>query len=361
MYKMAKVRILAIDGGGVRGIIPVTILAELESRLQIRAGDPGIRLSDYFDVIAGTSTGGILTCLYLLPDEKGNQKFSAAEIAALFWNNVKAIFPERSWISEQLEVLDKGPIYSNTPLKEIGEKYAADIKLSQLRKVAFLTAYSVDNSTITTSSPHYFCSLPPQSSLDGLPAVTGAPPTSTGEHPDFYVRDLILATSAAPTYFPPVEIQSTLGKLYHMIDGGVYANNPAESALVEIMSQTKYKNLKDYLIVSISCGDGPLGYSYDQLKSAGTIGWLRPLINILIDGCSQNTDKHLRHLYRDLPGHYIRFDTPLVHGNTSLDDASDKNLSGLKTDALNYLASAKASTLLNQVVDSLVKIDEGSW
>ncbi|MDR3246356.1 MAG: patatin-like phospholipase family protein, partial [Prevotellaceae bacterium] len=63
-----KVTILSIDGGGIRGIIPAVILNYIEEGLQRKTGDNKVVLSDYFDMIAGTSTGGILACFYLLPD-----------------------------------------------------------------------------------------------------------------------------------------------------------------------------------------------------------------------------------------------------------------------------------------------------
>jgi patatin-like phospholipase/acyl hydrolase len=66
--KTDTLRILSIDGGGIRGIIPATILWYLEERLQERTNNPEARLSDFFDFFAGTSTGGILVCNYLAPD-----------------------------------------------------------------------------------------------------------------------------------------------------------------------------------------------------------------------------------------------------------------------------------------------------
>ncbi|MBC7628274.1 patatin-like phospholipase family protein, partial [Ferruginibacter sp.] len=74
---MKKIRILSIDGGGVRGIIPGTILMELEKILQKMDNNSSSKLGDYFDMIAGTSTGGILSCLYLVPGENGKAKYSA--------------------------------------------------------------------------------------------------------------------------------------------------------------------------------------------------------------------------------------------------------------------------------------------
>ncbi|MCB0397703.1 MAG: patatin-like phospholipase family protein, partial [Flavobacteriales bacterium] len=62
------IRILSIDGGGIRGILPGQILVALEKKLQIKSKNEKARIADYFDLIAGTSTGGILTCALLAPD-----------------------------------------------------------------------------------------------------------------------------------------------------------------------------------------------------------------------------------------------------------------------------------------------------
>lgn len=66
---MKKIRILSIDGGGIRGIIPATILVTFEQMLKERSGNENARLADYVDLIAGTSTGGILVALYTCPDK----------------------------------------------------------------------------------------------------------------------------------------------------------------------------------------------------------------------------------------------------------------------------------------------------
>jgi patatin-like phospholipase/acyl hydrolase len=82
-----KIKILSIDGGGIRGIIPGTILNYLETALQKESGKPNSRLADYFDLIAGTSTGGILTCTYLTADDQGNSKYSAEFAVDLYMKN----------------------------------------------------------------------------------------------------------------------------------------------------------------------------------------------------------------------------------------------------------------------------------
>ncbi|MDY6864177.1 MAG: patatin-like phospholipase family protein [Thermodesulfobacteriota bacterium] len=81
------IRILSIDGGGIRGIIPGQVLILLEQRLKELAGNQDTKIADYFDFIAGTSTGGILTCISLCPDlEKKpiRPRFSAEEAVELY-------------------------------------------------------------------------------------------------------------------------------------------------------------------------------------------------------------------------------------------------------------------------------------
>jgi len=95
--KQKITRILSIDGGGIRGIIPGQILVILEEKLKAKTGNPDARIADYFDLIAGTSTGGILTCAYLIPgqDNSGEEirpKFSATQVVDLYLKRGGDIF-----------------------------------------------------------------------------------------------------------------------------------------------------------------------------------------------------------------------------------------------------------------------------
>ena len=95
--------ILSIDGGGIKGIIPGMVLAELENRLKIRTANPNAYIADYFDFFAGTSTGGILTCLLLCPSKEDPKKprFTAKEALNLYVENGSKIFSTRGslWIN----------------------------------------------------------------------------------------------------------------------------------------------------------------------------------------------------------------------------------------------------------------------
>ncbi|CAH9122438.1 unnamed protein product [Cuscuta epithymum] len=90
------ISILAIDGGGVRGIIPGTVLAFLEAQLQKIEGNPNARIADYFDVIAGTSTGGLVTAMLTTPGDNGLPLFAAADIPRFYLNESPNIFKKTS-------------------------------------------------------------------------------------------------------------------------------------------------------------------------------------------------------------------------------------------------------------------------
>jgi len=93
-----KVTILSIDGGGIRGIIPAVILNHIEKRLQTLTGNNHTTLADYFDLVAGTSTGGILACYYLLPPMPGQESHSryfAADAIDMYARHGKEIFNRR--------------------------------------------------------------------------------------------------------------------------------------------------------------------------------------------------------------------------------------------------------------------------
>jgi patatin-like phospholipase/acyl hydrolase len=208
---MKKITVLSIDGGGIRGIIPGTILAELEEILQ-RQSNSDRKIGDYFDMIAGTSTGGILSCIYLIPDDNGKAKYSAKEALDLYIKNGHTIF-DRTF-RQKIESL--GGIvhekYSEDHLYELLQNYFGDVTLDKLIRPSLITSYE-----ITDRRAVFF--------------------TSADARKDkiynFYVRDVARATSAAPTYFPPAHIQSLNGQLFALIDGGVFANNPAMCAYAE--------------------------------------------------------------------------------------------------------------------------------
>ena len=140
-------RVLSIDGGGIRGILPGQILVKLENILQKKTDNDQACIADYFDLLAGTSTGGILICLYLCPDDpeasKPRPRFSAKEAVELYLERGDEIFDVSLW----QKVKSAGGLtdekYSADELEEALEDYLQDLWLSDLLKPCLVTAYDI--------------------------------------------------------------------------------------------------------------------------------------------------------------------------------------------------------------------------
>ena len=313
-----KIRILSIDGGGIRGIIPAEILIKLEEKLAEKTGKQGARIADYFDLIAGTSTGGILTCAYLCPkpgSKPAKPKFSAKRAQGLYLKRGGKIFH----ISFLQEIRSgKGTWderYSAKELEKVLDDYFGKVKLSQLLKSCLITAYD-----IRKRKTEFF------NRDDAKKSNTR----------DYFLRDIARATSAAPTFFEVSRIRSMAGNLSPLIDGGVFANNPALCAYAEVRSTFKGRpKAKDMVILSLGTGYKKRPYFYRRAKDWGKVGWARPVIDIMMSGVSETVDYQLKQIFDAVgaPNQYLRINGKLDRSSLEMDDASKKNLADLKKDA----------------------------
>jgi len=311
--KRKLVRILSIDGGGIRGIIPGQILVTVEEKLKARTGDENARIADYFDLIAGTSTGGILACAYLSPDQNdpARPKFTAQEVVNLYLERGNNIFsvPLKHKITTAGGTLDEK--YPSADLEEALNDYFGDIRLSQLLKPCLITSYD-----ITRRQAHFFTQHD----------------ATKRKGWNYYVKDVARATSAAPTYFECASIRSLTDISYPLIDGGVFVNNPAICAYAEVHHKFNM-TAKQMAILSIGTGYEKQSYDYNQAKNWGMLAWIKPLINIMMSGVSDVVDYQLREIYDAVkaPGQYLRINTTFpITVNADMDDASQENLSALK-------------------------------
>jgi len=311
-------RILSIDGGGIRGIIPGQILVSLEKKLQIIDNNPNGKLSDYFDLVAGTSTGGILACIYLLPDKNNNPMFSAQDAVNLYLQKGNKIFNRTLWqkIKNFGNILDEK--YNRKELEKSLDEYMKNTKLSELLKPTLITAYDVKN-----RKGHFFKSHKAKNHSSY----------------NFTVKDVARSTSAAPTYFELAEIESMNGTKYPLIDGGVFVNNPSLCAYAEarnvIFDEYRIKpTANDMVILSLGTGNKDESYNYDDVKGWGVVQWLSPLISIMMDGVSQTVDYQLRKIFESInkQNQYVRISPKLVHSDEKMDNATKENLLALKLD-----------------------------
>src|ERR1051325_1351014 len=227
-------RILSIDGGGIRGIIPGQVLVAVEEKIRKITGDETKRIADAFDLIAGTSTGGILTCLYLCPGGAGKPKYSAMDAVNLYLQNGDDIFDVS--IFKQISSLGgmADEKYDADALEETLNKYFGDTKLGDLLKPCLITAYDINR-----RAAKFFNSNDVKE--EGLSR-------------EFYLRDVARATSAAPTYFQPANISSLNNEIFPLIDGGVFANNPTMCAFVEACSADPKLKVSDLFVLSLGTG-----------------------------------------------------------------------------------------------------------
>ena len=317
------VRALSIDGGGIRGVIPARFLAELERT----AGRP---VSQLFDVIAGTSTGGIIALGLATPGTDGRPKWTAAAAAEIYATRGREIFPRFS-LAELRARRDRRaarPIvqlvgavalprrygnarYYSEGLETVLHDTFEDSRLSEALVEVIVTSYDWKA---------------------GRAVVFNSREAREGGH-DPLMRDVARATTAAPTYFAPLRLVLDDGEELVLIDGGLAANNPVGLAYYEMLirEQRERRDL-DIRIVSLGTGRPPKPVpTYRQLWSRGWLALGMGMLGVVFDGTSEIQDEVLRKVItKKEPGsRYWRFDTELWGCSLAMDDASAANIRAL--------------------------------
>lgn len=309
--------VLSIDGGGIRGIIPAVVLTELERRT-------GRRVADLFDLIAGTSTGGILAAALTVRDEAGGLRWTAEELIDLYVSEGPEIFSQSliDKILNPLGLLDER--YDDKALERAINRYIGDARLTELATDVLLTAYDTEGRT-----PFFFKSH----------VAAGAP---SWNH---RVSDAVRATVAAPTYFEP-HLLTTAMQRYSLVDGGVFANNPAMSAYAEADRIAPGRPVR---LVSLGTGSLNRCYPYEDVKGWGVVEWIRPLIAVVFDGQSDAVSTQLDEL---LAERHHRFQIELNGASDDLDDVRPENLEALRR--LGQALVEGETAQLDRVVEALI-------
>lgn len=336
---MAKIRILSIDGGGIRGIVPGTVLQIMEEKIQQYTGRAEARLVDYVDFIAGTSTGGIITCGMLIPSA-GNPlkaKYSLKEIVARYHQKGGEIFKKPFFHQVKSLWGLRDERYPNTALKKSLNEQFGDFKMSDLLRPCLLTAYEIEMRKSLFITRH-----------DALLAPEN----------DFLVRDAVLATCSAPTFFEAVRIPSLSGHNRVLIDGGVFANNPAMCAYAEVrklsFGDIIQPTSRDMLLISMGTGHVVQGYDYQKARNFGFLQWARPLISIMMSSNSETVSYQLQWLFDAgfNADNCFRIEPELLQANPDMDDASVSNMDALRDAGLDYVE--RNGALIDSIVKKLV-------
>jgi len=335
-------KILSIDGGGIRGIIPAAIFANLEERLKLASGDRNLRLADKFDLLAGTSTGGILAVLYLSP-----KRYSASQILE-FYRELGPILFHRG-LGQRLK---SGfglfsSRYKEDALYDFAKRILGDATISEVAKDCLITSYEMTS----------------RKALLFTRSDTG----KYGTLADYRLCDIVRATSAAPTYFPPAKVYPISSDLLradgvsednipfrNLVDGGIYANNPSMCALVEAVKLWPEEGVRNFLMVSAGTGKAERSYPYERVRRFGYIGWLSPILDIMLSSVAETVDYQIKQLCKtlDCHGNYIRIEPSLLNADVDMDRATQRNIRDL-ADAAQYFIDHNGD-VLDKLTDSLI-------
>jgi patatin-like phospholipase/acyl hydrolase len=300
-------RLLALDGGGIRGIIPAMVLADLERR-------SARRTAELFELIAGTSTGGIIALALTTPGPEGRPAWSAEDLVSLYSDEGPRIF-DRSRVRALHGIFDER--YEAAALEAVLERYLGEARLSQSVSHVLLPTYD------TVSRSVFF--------FDSVRAAREP------EH-DCLSRFAARATSAAPTYFePPARPADAPHGEQVFVDGGLFANNPAMCALAEAQ---RGRFGTDVLLVSVGTGSQTRPLPSEEIRHWGLAQWARPILHVVLDSVSIAIDHQLTALLGT--ERYWRFQVELTHARDDLDDASPENLERLRGEAQRLIAERAA-------------------
>ncbi len=338
-----KFKILSIDGGGIRGIIPAIILAEIEKRT-------GKRISQLFDLIAGTSTGGMLVLGLTKPNPEnaGLPHYTAEELIEFYRQHGKRIFFE-TFLEKLIRIDDLFfPKYSSKGREEVFTELLGNTPLTAALKEVFITSYDTE-----LRMPVFFTSKPERENTQ----AKSFRKICNG----FTMTEAAMATSAAPTFFPPYLLPTRQADpgFYTLVDGGVFANNPTSMAIMEAIIASKKAGekleLEEILVVSMGTGSLTRKYTYESIKHWGMFRWVRPVISITLDGQSEAVACHLEQLLPEAEGNpkqYYRFQELLTDANDDLDDASPENIVSIKKLAQKIIADRNAD--LDELCEQLL-------
>ncbi|CAM0942945.1 unnamed protein product [Alopecurus aequalis] len=345
------VTVLSIDGGGVRGIIPGTILAFLEEKLQELDG-PVVRLADYFDVIAGTSTGGLVTAMLTAPNAQGRPLFAAKDINNFYLENCPKIFPPVGTGPLGLIRSLNGPKYNGEYLHSVVKGLLGNTRVGQALQNIVIPTFD-----IKLLQPTIFSRYDAQNDVSK----------------NALLSDVCISTSAAPTYLPGhhFETKDKDGKprAFNLIDGGVAANNPTMLAITHVSKQIMLGNpdffpikptdYGKFMVLSLGTGSTKEEEKYDAAMSGkwGVLGWLynkgaSPLIDSFSQASADLVDIQASVLFQALhcEKQYLRIQDDELKGDTSSVDLST-------TENLNRLVDVGKALLKRRVY--MVDVETG--
>lgn len=289
-YLLMTKYILSIDGGGIRGIIPAIILAEIEKRARKT-------ISQIFDLMAGTSTGGIVVAGLCRKDEQGNPQYSANDLVEFYQEYGSYIF-KSSFFRRSILSWFNCAQYPHKNIEFVLDKYFGDDILKNTLSDVLITSYDIHN-----NCPFFFKSW---------------------KEGNIKLKDALRAATAAPTYFIPKHLKiDQIDRV--LVDGGVFANNPAACAYAS--SKRLFPNDE---IILLSLGTGRTDRSIANSKRFGKIGWIKPLLNVMFASGLECVNYQMNQV---IGNRYVRIQSQLKLASADMDNITSKNIKFLQQEA----------------------------
>ncbi|SMP03808.1 Patatin-like phospholipase/acyl hydrolase [Muriicola jejuensis] len=365
-----KTIVLAIDGGGIKGLIPALILKSIEDSIKKQS-------FQIFDLIGGNSTGGIIAVGLTSKNNVSGHPFSAAEISSIYETNGDKIFvPQKSLLREKyyakyyaVDHRDKGIepylqslVGSTTKLRH-SHAYIRSLKDTRVKQM-FTTSYivnskggKIENPVINTDSGPFLFNW---YDADSLP-----------NNRDYYLWEAARGSSAAPIYFPIAHVGGNTGDRSDadekwVVDGGVMSNDPAVWGVSEALRTGLAKRLEDIIVISLGTGiyraNTGVGITNqrDMIPKSGNWGegpWMgipeaiynleeektASLMYIMMDAVQLVSDSQMK-AFEHAGLKYLRLEPSLALEQAAMDNIDSTNIKSLKDTVEHYLAGDGRST-----------------
>lgn len=273
-----KYNIASFDGGGIRGIMSLEIAKEIEKRT-------ALKFKELFPVLSGTSTGGIIAAMLAVG-------YPSKQIAEIYEREGKKIFKKKAFSTGIFRTK-----YSEKYLEKMLKTYFGDRRLRELDVRLIIPAYRQD--------------------IDDIEIFDSANP----EHGHFYLRDVVRATSAAPTYFKSASFN---GAVYS--DGGVVLNNPTLWSYIQEMKKRGSDKLYNIVSIGTSRQDQPIYWK------GGVVGWIVKLIPAMMNGHAKLSHRLTDELCEVLSDNYWRLEPKREYSSGKMDDVSGDNIRNMILD-----------------------------
>ena len=350
---LRQIRILAVDGGGIRGLIPSMLLAELEAR----AGRP---MHEIFDVVAGTSTGSLIAAMLTTAKPRADRPHTCAELYDYYQGPTARIFFERS---EEYERFEREFPDKRWPYPE----YPASSHRRGVHRVISRRATLAGALTHLTIPYFDLRFTPPRARTFSRRKARTDP-----QEEEFPMRQVVRAASTFPGYFPTWVMRRRSGGRIRPLDGGVFAINPAMAGMthaIRLLPQTVdavHLERSKYEFVVVSLGTGYhntviRGTRRDEMRTWGVARWSAPMVAVMWEGQSAFVHQQMQQLFADQDSpffgetpfrYYYRFQARM-NREIAFDDASQEALAELQ---------AAARTMIEQhseAIDEVVGLLEG--